>query len=551
MARLMTRFVPMHSSLAAPTIAVDAAAARRKWRVFICLLLALYLSRGLMTSCVIPPFEMWDEYQHLAYIDHLSRSGTLPIVNQTPLPDDLLCQVVRWPQSIPAVMQLGGAGAVDYQTYWRLTAPPPYQPQPVRFYEAQQPPVYYWLMIPIYRLAGGADHAALAVAVLRLVNLAISAIGLAVVLVWIGRAFTHLAHAMIAGLWITLHPLLLLNSVRVANDALAVTLAQIAIVWCLSLTRRNLIWQCAAIAGVLSLAILTKPTDTVLVPVGLVCLLLAAARRDIPPWQTLAAAVAAAAVLLLSTLAYFRFNWHHYGLLVPIQEALANRQKGLSLSAYFDCLRPAHWNQWAGLLEKWFVSSGLWTGGWSFLGPAPIFTLFYQILIALAVLGWIASYFLRPSKPLLRCPRPAISGLILLCLGFAAEMIFHAIESFLAWGAATTVPWYAAAALPWLLMFLAVGALGWRTTRLGYSVALLMPALFAAAELHGIFDRMIRLYTQKKFSLDALHRLALLHPPFLGTATLLASTATTLVLLIVAAVMVCRMPITLIPSDML
>jgi hypothetical protein len=36
------------------------------------LLIAAFLARAPLYLCVFPPFEGWDEYQHLAYIVHLA-----------------------------------------------------------------------------------------------------------------------------------------------------------------------------------------------------------------------------------------------------------------------------------------------------------------------------------------------------------------------------------------------------------------------------------------------------------------------------------------------
>src|ERR1700722_6291719 len=193
-----------------------------QWRLFTFLMLAIYCLRGVMLSCVIPPLEMWDEYQHVAYIDFLSVRHRIPIINESPAPTRLIEAVIQFPQNSFARDQLASQGAVDYLQYWRATAPIHLNPQAGRvfIYEAQHPPIYYWLMGPIYHAAGGSAHLAAAVCVLRLVNVGISSIGIGLFLAWLKRACRQTAHAMLIGAAVALHPLFLLNSCRVANDSL-------------------------------------------------------------------------------------------------------------------------------------------------------------------------------------------------------------------------------------------------------------------------------------------------------------------------------------------
>jgi hypothetical protein len=47
----------------------------RPW-VFSSLLAAVFVLRGIFLLAVLPPFEGWDEYQHLAFIAFLSEQGS-------------------------------------------------------------------------------------------------------------------------------------------------------------------------------------------------------------------------------------------------------------------------------------------------------------------------------------------------------------------------------------------------------------------------------------------------------------------------------------------
>jgi len=513
-----------------------------RWRWFVCLLLAIYLFRGLMLICIIPPLEMWDEYQHVGYIVYLHDTGKLPILNRTLVPEALMREVVRWPQSQYTMQRLAPSGALAYEQYWSSSAPPRLDLQwsathPL-LYEAQQPPVYHWLMWPIYRMAGGTENLGRAVSVLRLVNLGISAVGLAIMLGWLGSVFQDRRYAMIAGLWIVTQPLLLLNAVRVANDALAVTLGTAIVVWSIALCGRRLIWHGAGLGALLGLSILTKPTDVALVPLVMCALALLAVRGKVG-WSR---AVAAGAVLLiattLETAAYFHFTWRQYGMLIPMQGAVINHSKGVRLGAYLDWFRPSHLAFWRYYLQDWFVQDGLWVGGWSFISAPAILTWIYGKIMLMAVVGFALPWLFRLENrwhPFVIFKAGATVPLaIVLCMCVLAGMVFHAVESMVATGICRTNPWYAALAIPWFLALLTAGAIGWRNSRVGYGLALFVPGFFVLTEMFCTWWRMVPEYSQKTIGRAALGRLASLHPPSMGAETLLIATGATLALFGVA-----------------
>ena len=111
-------------------------------------------------------------------------------------------EVVQFPQSDFAEEQTGGSGALSYDQFWLARERPKFvsgSPLP-DLYEAQQGPAYYWLMLPIFDVAGGTNDLALSVSVLRLVNVAFGAAALAIVLVWAGRSCRDRRYAMVIGL---------------------------------------------------------------------------------------------------------------------------------------------------------------------------------------------------------------------------------------------------------------------------------------------------------------------------------------------------------------
>jgi 4-amino-4-deoxy-L-arabinose transferase-like glycosyltransferase len=501
-------------------------------------LVAAYLCRGVILCCILPPMEMWDEYQHFARIAYLHEMGRSPVFQETDVPVSVMEQVAQYPQPVWNGKETIPGGGKTYSQFWLNSDRPKFHPgPPPPLYEAQQAPLYYWLMLPIFNAAGGTDHTAVSVSVLRLVNVGFGAAALAVILAWAAWACRQRRYAMAIGLWAGLHPLLLLNSTRVANDSLAFLLAVIVVAWTLVLSGRRLQWHAAAIGVLTGLGILTKATDLALVPFVLLCFLAIAWRKE-TKWP--GAAVAAAILILIVAAEISPIvidSFRHFGVPFPIQEAVYNHAHGVKISALLVWLRRDHWWVWWSFCQQCFLDGGLWVGGWSILLPPRLFIVVYQTLLLVALLGWPAAWLFRRERlgvsSIFRRAGTAPAIVALVCC-VLAELSVHAVESMTALGVCSTAPWYAAPALPWLLAVLATGALAWRHTRLGYWVALIMPAFFVLVEFFDEFGRMVATYSQKSLSVAALSRLGSLHPAWLRFPTLAAATPLALILLATA-----------------
>lgn len=502
---------------------------------FSCALVAAYLCRGLMLCCIVPPMEMWDEYQHFGRIAYLHENGRSPLFQQADVPASVMKQIVQYPQSYWANQQTMGSGAQPYEQFWLAAESPKFVPGPTPIlYEAQQGPLYYWLMLPIFNAAGGTDRMTVSVSVLRLVNVALGAAALAVVLGWAARACRQRQFTMVIGLWAGLLPLLLLNSARVANDALAFLLAVIVVPWALSINSRRLRWHTAAIGVLTGLGILTKATDLALIPFVVFCLLALAYRRQ-TKWSNAGIAASIFLIIVAAEIGWSIIeSCRHFGVPFPIQEAIVNHSRGVKISSLLAWLLPEHRTFWLTVYRQWFTDGGLWVGGWSFLFPPDILVRVYKDLLIVSFWGWPMAWLFRHERfgasSIFRRPGTVLALLLLFgCV--LAEMSVHAVESMVAWGGSSTMSWYAAPALPWLMAILAAGALAWRHTRLRYSIALIMPAFFIAVEFFGEFVQMVPAYSQKSLSPAAFHRLAILHPTWLGVPTLTAASLLALALL--------------------
>lgn len=516
------------------------------------LIVGLVALRGLAALCVLPPFEGWDEYQHVVYVERMREGLGRPTPGEAAVPPALLARVVAWPQPHSVISDaLGRFGAVGYGEFWARhdprvpgTVPPAFRPAgTVNLYQAQHGPLYYRLAAPWFALAGGFDDLRTSVAALRVGNVVLTAAAVALVL-WVSRRVcTSDRTAFLLALPVACHPLFLINGARVANDALGVLLATgaVGLGVALALGRgwagRRAGW-CALGLGVgVGLASQAKATNLALVPFAGACWLAYAARGRSSggpsPGRAVWAGLLVAGGFLAAEAGDLAFNFAHHGLPTAMQEAVANRRNGRTTA---DLLRTAATFRWAREFQLLWARELFYKGGWSFLRTAPRAVVTFQFLVRLGLAGW-AVWGLRRllSRRLAGAAvsdRPAGVGpvfvspvvpalLAVLVAGYSAGLAYHMVQSKLAWGAVTTGPWYACPALPWFLALVAAGGLAWPAGRFRELVPWGLAATGLAGDLVGTWGWMIPTYATGAGDWpEALRRLAVLQPQALGTATL-------------------------------
>ena len=475
------------------------------------LLLSLFALRGIALLCVLPPGEMWDEYSHLAYVDHWAQTAAPAVYGRTAVDPAFLAALVRVPQPPPVPF------GRTYADFWAARGGRAV-PASLPLYEAQHPFLYYALAAPVYRACGGRSDLPAAVAALRSINLGCGAVALLLILRWLARATPDAAVLLLLGSWVALQPLLLLNVVRVANDAMAFLLGTAVVVTALDLRRPGFRPRLLALAVLLPLAVLAKATNAALVPV--VVIAVATARR--PAVGLLIVGVVTAAVLA----PYVAGNLHTFGVVTPMQEAVANHRAGRSTWAVLTAAPPWRWPAWA---ASWWVVDGLWVGGWSFLQPPRLLEAAYAAAVATAATAAVVRWR--------RLPLPAGSRWLAVAVVACTHLglMWHAAQSYAAWdGRVLTNPWYAAVALPWWLILLGCGGLALPRQPRRW-VMLGVPAVFVAAEAFGVFWRMVPAYYDAPPSVLALRRMASVHPAALGPPTAIGCGVATVAVLVVLA----------------
>ena len=114
----------------------------RRWPVsargLLAILLGLAWLHGSLYAGLMPPWGLIDEAQHLHYIQHLAEGRGQPVVGETYLSPEILASqfaTKRWEVF-----------------HWTTptTADPVELGLEAHSYEAYQPPLFYWLMTPLY-----------------------------------------------------------------------------------------------------------------------------------------------------------------------------------------------------------------------------------------------------------------------------------------------------------------------------------------------------------------------------------------------------------------
>jgi len=498
------------------------------------ILVALVLCRGLVLLCVIPPFEGWDEFQHVAYIVHLSETGERPILGETIVPRSLQSRLSSFPHGPYALKMLKSTGAVDYATFWaRPIAAAPKAPKlpdstPLSLYQAQHGPLYYSIAAPLFALAGGVGDLRMSIGVLRLVNLLLTAASVWIALGIVQRLIRDPSLSGLCGLLIVMQPLFLINGVRVANDALGVFLATAAVA--AALDRRTFRSRSSTLAlGLLmGLATLAKSVHFGLIPFVSICAFVAhlpdrvgrsPGRRWFP---ALGATLLIFAGFLVVTFAEFRENRARYGSLTIMQESVQNRRAGRGVT---DLMRAAGSVRWVKWTRDLWLRKNVMAGGWSWAGDNNRMQDRHELLLSVALAGWAWTLRPRPRARVVAtfAERRGPLLCLALCASYSAALAYHTVQSQLSWGMPTTNPWYAAAALPSFMLLVAAGANVWPLGRLRFVLPLVIALYYLQIESSVVLGSMTSLYTAKAEWSTALARLAFLQPAVFGTPTLHAA----------------------------
>jgi hypothetical protein len=500
----------------------------RAWWLVAGLLIIAFLARAPLYLSVFPPFEGWDEYQHLAYIVHLDETGTIPVFDEKDRVSLALRPlVIAMPHSQWGGEQVQEWGALTYADYWNARAPTAVADRKgfssPRLYQAQHPPLAYLLDLPIWRALKTA-HPLEAIYAIRTVNLLLVAAALALFAAALTRVVPAFPPRVAVFALVCLHPLYFQNVARVANDALAMATGLAGISLLLLADGRTLLTRGLLSAACIAASIWSKQTGVTLIPALVLGLPLIGWVHAVSGGRLWRVTTIVSVTLLLLVAPLWLWSYQQYGTIITTQESLELAARGSVVQALATSLVNV---PWGAFVETVFVPGRPWVGGWSFLSMhetlANLYGWYWGIVLTAAGVGAALAMLRRarsvePAASVLCGDEGAVGGFVVcaaVVIVTVLAMIHYAIVSNAVYGHSTTVPWYFMTALPFLFVLLVRG-LEAINGRLATAAAAALAVLFVAIDLHGTWVQMPRTYASTTNTALQWSRLTAIHPAILS-----------------------------------
>ena len=477
--------------------------------------MAGFILRGIAIQGIYPPLEGPDEYQHIAYLQHLLEHRSMPVYGRAQVPESLYGDMVANPHSRYDWEQTGVIGCLAYDRFYDVAPRLSGKPMVVGLYQAQHPPLYYVLAAPVYAAAKAWLGFRPAVYLLRVINIAIAAAALVLLLAPLRGFNLGDATRRLCALAVSLSPMYMIYVSRVSNDALALLFAGAALRVVMTLDRATRPAWAALLAGLLvGAGVVTKMTALVLLPASVAFLLYLALCRRLAWRRLLLLTVMLAAGYLTIALPYHAWCWRNVGTPLSAQETIINTAAGHSP---LDVLGQARARHLKTFFFDMMVRGNLWSGGWSFLKPLRAFSFTYVIVLSAAcagVLAWLCRRW-RAGTAFARGFPPHVMLCLLTVLAAGMAAYLHALNCLLAYGAIYTPPYYVMIAYPAFIACLAAAAAGYGR-RAAALFALALCVLFVVTELHSLVWIAAPLWANAGDRATIVARLAAVHPAFPG-----------------------------------
>jgi len=342
----------------------------------------IFLIRGAFYSNLIPLWEGFDEWGHYAFVEHLRlHAGALPRTT------DRVTEEIR--QSVQSARIQHEAG------------------DPLFVFEAQQPPLYYWILSIPNRIWTAKDISTrvhrLRIFSVLLASLAIPFAYLAALQLFYSRRIALSVCALIAVM-----PMLTIDIARIGNESLGVAVAS----WLILLLLRK---KAPALGIALGLGLLTKAYFLAFIPILIL-------RRRI---YSLAVAIA------IGGWWYWR-TFAQTGTLTNAVMDIAASKLGWAAK-----LEIAAKMNWLAVLDS-AVWTHIWLGGWSFLTLRSWMYRVFEVIFVVTVVMLVFALFRRPWGPF----KGKLALLCSLEALFAAGLAYQALSIFLAKHIFFTPGWY-------------------------------------------------------------------------------------------------------------
>lgn len=529
----MLRRLPMAKDISTPSNFLQSTNVKREanarlprsesapWKKICLALVLLIIARGIFVLSVLPPFEGWDEYQHLAYIIYIQEQRELPRYGHSTVPKSMneLLRQYPHPEYDSAQTAPGGWGTKTYEEFWKSEGNDVAVAEdflhPVSLYEGQQTPLYYLLALPLWTLFSGVSYL-IGIYTLRLINVLLLAAAVFIFLRTLEMCIANVTHRLVIGLLVATAPMYLINAARISCDALTILFGSLTLHYTIAALRRKHSRSLLLASLFLTLGILSKATMCMMIPVVFSGLVICAYQRKLTsPVKTLAACVLVGMALLGP------FYYYHYiaaGGVYRMTDFITSHVGGKS--------KMWIWSQafnvgWSTRLREWLFTRELWCSGWSFvflpmwLRAVYRFSMyaFWGLVIVKGLnRGWgrrlptgHLEYLFHDNKDLI--------VFAVLILSVIAGHAGFATLSLANWGIVAIIPSYFMIAFPAWTTFVYQGALFLGKRLAFWSIHILM-GFYLFSELLGTLYLMPTVFTATQWSSETWARLSQIHPVF-------------------------------------
>ncbi len=403
-------------------------------RIAIFAIWACFFLRAGFYASVTPLWEGFDEFSHFSMIQYIAVHGSLP----DPRTASSSEQVLRSLQLAPLSREVlrFSPNLTTHDDYWKLAAterearriqlhnlPESLATRsadpPIRLYEAQQAPLYYWVMTPIYVAVRGLPFLS-QIWILRYATILLSSLVIPIAYLAFRRALMQEPLAIIATATLALIPQLMFMVLRVSNESLAIVAGSLFSLAAFRMMAsepdpRHGFW----LGITLGIALLAKAYFLSLLPVA--ALLLGWSVWKNPQGRASAIRQAAVAGAVCATLA----GWWYVRTMMITGSATGEQSIGASMAArisVWEAFRDANWNR----ILHFLAVSFIWTGNWSFLEVREWMYRAVEAVFVFAAAG-VAFQIARPRSGLTAPMRLWFAALP--CVFLFAGLCYHGAMS--------------------------------------------------------------------------------------------------------------------------
>jgi hypothetical protein len=401
----------------------------------------MFLARGLFYIAYLPLWEGFDEWAHYAVIQNMAVQHEAVVGREERASREVRLSLELAPRRPGATNR-----ELEYGSYWslpvadrlardaalkslspRLGAVP--DREAFSIYEAQQAPLYYWVLAPVYGLAAQAPFLT-RVWILRLFTLLIGSAVIPLVFVVAREVLECEFHALGAAAMVAATPQLMMSVNHIGNESLSIVVGTLFLFFLLRWKRSPKSRNAAIGLGVtLGAALLTKAYFLALVPATVAMAVIWARRHR---------AYVHGALVLLCPLGmagwWYSRTWILTKSLSGEQVEIAGAHAGNTMTL-LDAIQKLSWTTAADFV---FLSH-TWIGNWSFL---VVRSWMYHVLAGgalLVVAGLMLRFFLGDGRAGMRSD---VRVLLVIWASFAAGLGYQAARNFQATGFPGTMGYY-------------------------------------------------------------------------------------------------------------